>query len=91
MATLVTAAAQELGGLLDVPACESGMHLVAWLKSGIDDQQAVRCATDHAVAATPLSAYAASSRPPPGLLLGFSAVDAGKIRSGVRRLATALR
>jgi len=88
---LVAAAATDLKGLQEVTASESGMHLVAWLECGIDDRQVARHASHHGVVATPLSTYAISPLRRPGLLLGFSAFDAGKLRGGVRRLGTALR
>jgi GntR family transcriptional regulator/MocR family aminotransferase len=88
---LVAAAERDLDGLLELSASASGMHLIAWLQRGLDDRHVAHHASGHGVTVTPLSTYAISPPRRHGLLLGFSAFDAGKLRAGVRRLGTALR
>ena len=88
---LVVAAEQELQGLLEVPAKDSGMHLVGWLPDGVDDHLAYRSAAAHEVEAPPLSTYYMERPGRGGLLLGYTGVSEGEIRDGVRRLATALQ
>jgi GntR family transcriptional regulator / MocR family aminotransferase len=90
-AILVEATTHELAGALDVSPAEAGMHLVGWLREGMNDVEASRQATTHGVEAPPLSLY--SLQPPRrgGLLLGYTAVGEKEIRDGVQRLAKALR
>ena len=89
---LVSAAARELDGLLEVTARHAGLHLVGWLPDGADDRAASARAWDHGVETSPLAGYYASGRSPkPGLMLGYAGVSATAIRTGVRTLAAALR
>ncbi len=87
---LVEAARHELAGLLALAPAEAGMHLVGWLGPGIDDLAASARAAELGVEAPALARYVAETRRPAGLLLGYTALDAGQIRAGVRRLAAAL-
>ena len=84
-------AAQELDGLLDVPAKDSGMHLIGWLPEGVDDNLAYRRAAAYEVEAPPLSTYYMEPPERGGLLLGYTGVNEQEIQDGVSRLATALR
>lgn len=90
-AALVEAASRELPGLLDVGPAEAGMHLVGWLPEGDDDREAARRAEARGVEAAALSLYGIEPPPRGGLLLGYAAVGEAEIRTGVRRLAAALR
>jgi GntR family transcriptional regulator/MocR family aminotransferase len=90
-AVLVKAARRELDGLLEVPAAESGMHLIGWLPEGVSDQAASRQAAQEGVVAQPLSPYGLTPQLRGGLLLGYAALAPRQIREGVRLLATALR
>jgi GntR family transcriptional regulator/MocR family aminotransferase len=89
--TLLRAARRELGGLLEVCPCATGLHLMGWLDEGRPDREASRAAARAGVEAPPLSAYRAERRGRPGLLLGYAGSDDRHIRDGVRRLAGALR
>jgi GntR family transcriptional regulator/MocR family aminotransferase len=88
---LLRAAGRELGGLLEVCPCPTGMHLVGRLADGRDDREASRAAARAGVEAPPLSAYGLDGRCPAGLLLGYAGLEPRQIRDGVRRLAAALR
>jgi GntR family transcriptional regulator/MocR family aminotransferase len=89
-AALLRAMRRELNGLLDVPAFESGMHLLAWLPEGMDDRTASAHATAAGIVARPLSGFATAPLRRGGLLLGYAALRPSQIREGVRRLAAAL-
>jgi GntR family transcriptional regulator/MocR family aminotransferase len=89
--TLVRAAQRELDGLLEVGPCETGMHLVGWLKEGRDDREACRTAARAGVETEPLSRFCVARRQQSGLLLGYAGTDARQIRDAVRRLGAALR
>ncbi len=87
---LVSAAARDLPGLVDVGPAEAGMHLVGWLPADADDREASRRAEAGGVEANALSLYGIEPLRRGGLLLGYAAVDEAGIRDGVRRLAAAL-
>jgi GntR family transcriptional regulator/MocR family aminotransferase len=80
----------ELNGVLAVSRSVAGMHLVGWLEPGTDDQAAAEQAAREDVEVRALSAHALRAQPRPGLLLGYTALDAPEIGAGVRRLARAL-
>jgi GntR family transcriptional regulator / MocR family aminotransferase len=93
-AALVSAAARELTGLLDVHPNEAGMYLIGWLLNGQGDQRASQRATTYGIEAPPLSAFRiepVNAKNTQGLLLGFSAFSENEIRTGVQQLAEALR
>jgi GntR family transcriptional regulator/MocR family aminotransferase len=85
------AAQRQFGGLLDVPACETGMHLVGWLPEGRDDQTLSAAAAAAGIEAPALSRYRIQGRGPAGLVLGYTAFEPGRIRDAVRRLGSVLR
>lgn len=87
---LVDAAIDKLGGMLEVPPSDSGMHLVGWLPEGLDDLIAYKKAAQHNVEAPPLSVYYTEPPERGGLLLGYTGVDPCEIKEGVNRLALAL-
>jgi GntR family transcriptional regulator/MocR family aminotransferase len=87
---LMRALRRELAGRLEVPAFESGMHLLGWLPEGTDDRTVSERAAKAGVAVRPLSAFYATPTRRGGLLLGFAALRPNQIRDGVRRLAAVL-
>jgi GntR family transcriptional regulator/MocR family aminotransferase len=89
--TLLRAAGRELGGLLEVCPCETGLHLVGWLADGRKDRQASQAAERVGGEVPPLSSYCVQRRGREGLLLGYAGSDARQIRDAVRRLGSALR
>jgi GntR family transcriptional regulator/MocR family aminotransferase len=89
--TLLRAAGRELGGLLEVCPCETGLHLVGWLADGRQDQEASQSAARLGVETPPLSIYCVERRERGGLLFGYAGCDARQIRDAVRRLGAALR
>jgi GntR family transcriptional regulator / MocR family aminotransferase len=90
-AALVSAAALELTGLLDVHANEAGMYLIGWLLHGQDDQRASQSAATYGIEALPLSAFRIEPGNTQGLLLGYAAFSEDEIHRGVQHLAEALR
>lgn len=92
-AALVHAARRTLGGLLEVAPAEAGMHLMGWLRTGVDDRAAARAALTRAVDVPPLSAYRARPTRPSergGLMLGYAAYAPREIDEACGRLALAL-
>ena len=92
---LIDAARRHLAGLLDVPADDAGMHLVAWLdddvRTRLTDREAAARALQHGVTAQALSSFASRTDMRHGLVLGYAAVPEDEIDAGARRLAEALQ
>jgi GntR family transcriptional regulator/MocR family aminotransferase len=92
-AALLTAAGEELVGLLDIVPREAGMELTGWLPEGVDEQAAVAAAHTYGITVTPLGDfyYDQSAKRRPGLVLGYVDFEPEEIQAGVGRLAEALR
>lgn len=82
---------KELRGMLVIPAMESGLRTVAWLRPDMNAEQAALEAEKHDVDVLPLSRYAWGKAKPNGLVLGFAAVGTREIRRGVEQLGKALQ
>jgi GntR family transcriptional regulator/MocR family aminotransferase len=87
---LLEAARRHLPGLLTVQPTETGMHLVAWLPSGVDDRTAEEAAVNAGIEAAPLSAFCINAHRRPGLVLGFASTPSAEIEAATGRLASAL-
>jgi GntR family transcriptional regulator / MocR family aminotransferase len=77
-----------IGSLAPIPSV-AGLHLAAWLlpgAAGSDDVAVVRAARSVGVAVQPLSVYAVTVPPRPGLVLGYGAIPTERIGEGLRRL-----
>ncbi len=88
---LLQAAHQELNGLLELTPADAGMHLVGWLPRDISDQDAASVAITQGVETIPLSSYTMAPLSRGALLLGYAGFEIAVIRTGVKRLAVALR
>lgn len=87
---LIEAIRTECGDLLEVHPDEAGLHLVAWLPEGANDQALSRKIAEQDIEAPPLSFYAVEPLQRAGFVLGYAAVDEDTIRIGVRRIRTVL-
>ncbi len=90
-AAFVAEMQQHLGDMLEIQRSDVGMHLVAWLPPGMDDQAAARRAAAHGVDTVAISSFGMEPLQRGGLILGYAAVAEQEMREGVRRLAAALR
>ena len=88
---LVDALTQELGNTLDVTVPEAGMHLVAWLPSGMSAQAATHRAAAYGLHILPISQFSLQSLRRDGLVLGFASASPQELRAGVHTLALALQ
>ncbi|MGA8443366.1 MAG: PLP-dependent aminotransferase family protein [Candidatus Sulfotelmatobacter sp.] len=87
---LVDAIRHYGSGLMETSVSGTGMYLVAWLNSGIDDRVAAQSAAKRGVDIIPLSAFCIKPLLPRGIVLGYSAYEPARIRSAVIRLCSAL-
>lgn len=87
---LLRALDERLGRWVEPGGAGAGLHLVAWLKHGLDEAAVARAAAEHGVGVYPLRRFHLGPPRRPGLLLGYAALDVQHINAGVERLATAL-
>ena len=88
---LVEALRGELGKQLEVSVPEAGMHLVAWLPSGINAQAVAQRAAASGLSILPVSAFSRRTLSRDGLVLGFASASPHELEVGVQRLALALQ
>jgi GntR family transcriptional regulator/MocR family aminotransferase len=88
---LVDALRRELGDILDVVVPEAGMHLVAWLPSGMSGQAVARLAAAHGLYLMPISQLSLRPLQRDGLMLGFAGAPPAELQAGVQTLVLALR
>ena len=88
---LQEALAHYCGAWLDVGDATAGMHLVAWLKDGLDDKRVAAAVREAGIAVRPISDYYLTHKPPQsGLLLGFTTVNRAQLTAGARKLGELL-
>jgi len=89
---LLGALRAECEGLVSAAPAGSGMHLVGWLPSNVDDADVSRRAAQRSVDAIPLSAFAVGrGAGRPGVLLSYAHLDRATMFAAARRLAAAIR
>jgi GntR family transcriptional regulator/MocR family aminotransferase len=87
---LVNGIQHKLRGTLTIANADAGMHLTAWLSSGIDDRKVVRRAAARGISATALSSCYAGKASRMGLVLGFGGANEAQIGRAVETLAEIL-
>jgi GntR family transcriptional regulator/MocR family aminotransferase len=90
-ATLLTAAKNELGELLEISPSQAGIHLLGWLPAGITDTYVSREAARQSVEVLPVSKLSLEPLPRGGLVLGYGAVSEPEIVEGIRKLSRIIR
>jgi GntR family transcriptional regulator/MocR family aminotransferase len=81
---------RELGCVLTVEAANAGLHFVAHLPPGLDDQEVMRQALARGVEVSALSMHCMEPTRLNGLLLGFASANEEGLRKGVRLLGDAI-
>ena len=76
-----------LKGRLEVEPRPAGMHLIGWLREGIDDQAVSQRAASNGIEVPAISSYTQKRLPRGGLLLGYSAIPASRIPHAVEALS----
>lgn len=88
---LLECLAQHAAPWLQAETPQAGLHLIAWLKSGLSDTHVSDQAARAGLEATALSRLYLQAKPRHALLLGFAAVDTRETRPLVKRLCAVLR
>lgn len=89
--TLTEVATREIPDVLRLAPISSGLQIVGWLGSGMDDVAASRAALAQRIYCAPLSRHTIDRTLPPALVLFPAATDVRTIRGGVEQLGTVLR
>lgn len=91
--TLVQLASRELGDLLRLEPSPAGLHLVGALRPGVSDTRVASEADARGVVVLPLSTTRdrPTAAPFESLALGYAPFSGAEMRSGLARLAQALR
>jgi len=76
---------------LDPQPTDAGMHIVAWLKNGLDDQVAHKALLDAGIESLPLSVYCTRPIDRSGIVLGFCNVHERRIPDLVKRVSKRLK
>jgi GntR family transcriptional regulator/MocR family aminotransferase len=87
---LLDAVKSRLGGLVEMPRADAGMHVAVKLAPGKNDVEIARRAAAKGISCIPLSSCYASARKSPGLLLGHAAFRPEQIRTAMQKLAGVL-
>ncbi len=83
--------ADDCADTLEPQAADAGMHMVAWLKNGVDDYAAHLALLEVGIESLPLSVYCISPLNRSGLVLGFSCAQEKRIPNLVLRMSKALK
>ncbi|HEV8191957.1 MAG TPA: PLP-dependent aminotransferase family protein, partial [Ktedonobacterales bacterium] len=78
---LVAALRENLAGTITIGPAEAGIHLLARLPQRVDDVGLARAARRQGIVFMPLSPHYQGA-PRSGMLLGFGALDEGRLRDG---------
>jgi len=87
----VAALRNALDAREQVAAAETGMHLLIWLRPGLDDRQVAETARRRGVTVRPLSPYYMGARQRQALLAGFAAHPEERFPLAAERLSLALK
>jgi GntR family transcriptional regulator/MocR family aminotransferase len=87
---LIDLLVRRLGGLLAIPAVESGMYMTALLPADWSDRAAAAALAVAEVVTMPLSALTLATPRPPGLILGYAGHGEAALARAVERMAAVL-
>lgn len=89
-AFLVDESGRRLAGMMKISKASSGMHLIGWLRDGLDDRAVALKGREIGLDLTPLSSYSVTKRQPPGLVLGYTGFNEREIAEAVEKLRSVL-
>jgi GntR family transcriptional regulator/MocR family aminotransferase len=80
----------KIGGFLRIKTGDTGMHLVGYLPTGVNDMAFCEAARVRGISLRPLSIYFLEEPRQNGVILGFAAMTPKRIRWGVDTLAAVI-
>ncbi len=81
---------RDCSAFLEPQETDAGMHMLAWLKNGLGDQDVHRALLDAGIESLPLSVYCIEPLERKGIVLGFSGADTRRIPRLTKRIADVL-
>jgi GntR family transcriptional regulator/MocR family aminotransferase len=87
---LIDALTEEFGDFFQVRRKDAGLHLVAWLPKGVDDQSISQTLDEADLVAPPISHFFDNDVERGALLLGFAGVNESEICNSVEHMARVL-
>lgn len=91
LACLLHEGSRRLAGALDISQVQAGLYTTGFLRNGMTSRQAELAAAARGIETLGLDRFTLNRPDPKGLVLGFGAFEEGEVRTGVARLASALR
>ena len=88
--TLIECLSESCSDVLSFKSSDAGMHIIADLKSGIDDEIAYRALLNNGIESLPLSVYCLAPIERSALILGFSGVQRKRMPKLVKKMAQIL-
>ncbi len=88
---LIAELKREAGSLLEVKPSGAGMHVVAWLPDRFDDKKISVIAKENGLVISPLSEYILKFKRRPGLIMGYTAFNKDRLKTGVNILKRILK
>ena len=89
--TLIECLNENCSDLLSFTSSDAGMHIIADIESGIDDQTAYKALLGKGIESLPLSVYCLKPIERTALVLGFSGVPRKRMPKLVKKMAETLR
>ena len=89
--TLFDCLIKDCADTLEPEPTDAGMHMLAWLKTDVDDQTAHLTLLEVGIESLPLSVYCIEPLERSGIVLGFSGANEKQIPKLVKRVSEALR
>jgi len=83
---LVTLLKKHLGDYLEVDACDTGMHLIAWMLQSGNARELAKKAANEGVLLQAVSDYAVRFAHDKGLIMGFTGFGAKDMEQAVMKL-----
>lgn len=88
--TLLKAIRDHLDAVMQVEECDTGLHLVGWLRTGFTEPAVTATAARLGLALMPMRSFCIRRRLPAGVLLGYAPYTENEIRRSVARLSREL-
>lgn len=90
-AALVRTAADNLQGIIQVPAADAGMHLIGWMHPGVSETMLLNAASRAGVELIPTSLFRTQTCDRGSVLLGYAPFAEKEIRRATEKLAREIR